>query len=291
MNTQRLSSTDGVTVYCVDCGVNGNLAISGSILASLTDPHIKAGSVDFEATDFNIPMIFGIQAQNAIIGEKSFKAPILQVGLDPFSVPDVFVVGPYVSLSVSFKITLSAFGNLLTGVNMTWPDAKAHIDLARDGGKRSSIKGFIPTLQEVWSASQGHFAVNGSLGVPLSLGVGITIGEKIFQVNSSITDTPSIVLGTIFNTGTDYEERAHPERAVHNGSDPQCTAGVQEIVGFKDAIGLNVADFWKTDLKKWKTQVFSTCIETDAPAASPPPSKRNAPAPISAVPTETPTAT
>lgn len=236
-------------------------------------------------------MIFGFQAVNAIIGEKSFKAPILKVGLDPFSVPDLFVVGPYVSLEFSFKITLSAFGNLLAGVNMTWPHAKAHIDLARDGGRRSSIEGFVPKLHEVWSASQGHFAVNGSLGVPLGLGVGITIAEKIYQVNSSITNTPSIVLSTVFNTGTDYEERTHSERAVHNGSDPHCTAGVQEIVGFKNAVGLNVADLWKTDLKKWKTQVFSTCRETDAPGPSPSPAKRNAPALMSAVPTETPTAT
>lgn len=237
-------------------------------------------------------MIFGIQAVNAIIAEKSFKAPILQVGLDPFSVPDVFVVGPYVSLSLAFKVSLTAFGNLLTGVNMTWPHAKAHVDLTQEGHNRSSIHGFEPKLEEVWEASQGHWAINGSLGVPLSLGVGITIGEKIFQVNCSITDTPSIVLSTIFNTGTDYEERKHPERAVHNGSDPQCTAGVQEIVGFKDAIGLNVADLWKKDLKKWKTQVFSTCMKTDAPGPSHPPAKtkRNVPAPISAVPTKTPTA-
>jgi len=237
-------------------------------------------------------MIFGFQAQNAVLGEKAFKVPILQVGLEPFSVPDVFVVGPYVSLSVSFKITLSAFGNLEAGLRMTWPHAKAHIDLARNGAKKSSITGFIPTLHEVWNASEGHFAVNGSLGVPLSLGVGIIIGEKVFQVNASITDTPSIVLGTIFNTGTNDAERSHPrELAVRQESDPQCTAGVQEIVGFKDAIGLNVADYWKTDLKKWKTQVFSTCIETGAPVPGPPPSKRTAPAPMPAVPTETPTAT
>ena len=214
-------------------------------------------------------MVFGFQAQNAALGHKTFTLPVLQVGLDPFSVPDVFTIGPYFSLGVDFGIALSASGNLEAGVVMTWPDAKAHLDLTNIDPAGSSNSGFSPTVQKVWNASDSQIAINGTLGVPISLGVGIIIGDDLFSQNASITDTPQVELDTIFSVPGNQQKRAHArELAVRqNPPDPQCTAGVQEIVKFNDLVGLNVLDIWKTVLASFTTQVFSTCIETGVPAA------------------------
>lgn len=268
-SAKQLGTVDGVTLFCTNCGANGGLSISGSIEASVKSPHLRGGAVDFEASAFNIPMVFGFQAQNAALGHKTFTLPVLQVGLDPFSVPDVFTIGPYFSLGVDFGIALSASGNLEAGVVMTWPDAKAHLDLTNTDSGASSNSGFTPTVQKTWNASDSQIAINGTLGVPISLGVGIIIGDDLFSQNASITDTPQVELDTIFNVQGNNHKRAHARQlAARQDPDPQCTAGVQEIVKFNDLVGINVLNVWKTVLASFTTQVFSTCIETGTPTAS-----------------------
>lgn len=106
--------------------------MSGSISAGITSPHIRAGFVHISATSFNIPMVFGFGAERATLGHKTFTIGILDVGLNPFSVPDVFVIGPYLSLGVDLGIAFSATGNLEAGVMMSWPAAHAHLDLTND---------------------------------------------------------------------------------------------------------------------------------------------------------------
>ena len=278
----NMQTVDGVTVWCIDCGMHGNILLDGSLSVGLTDPFLKAGSLDVEAQDFKIPMTFGFQAENAKLGRKSFTFTILDIGIPGFSVPDVFVIGPQFTVGVSFTIALSASGNLEAGVNMAWPDAKAHLDLANKDSSASTNDGWTPTVDKVFNVTNGKLAINGSLGVPLGIGIGISIADGKLNKSIAITDTPSIELDSVFNTEGN-QKRSHPrafDLAARQETD-QCTNGIEEVVKFNDIVGLNVVDLWKTQLASWGTTVFSTCIETASDTGTSTPS--SAPAGATAV--------
>ena len=266
----NMQTVDGVTVWCIDCGMHGDILVDGSMSVGLTTPFLKAGSIDVEAQDFKIPMTFGFQAENAKLGRKSFTFTILDVGIPGFSIPDVFVIGPQFTVGVSFTVALSASGNLEAGVNMAWEDAKAHLDLVNSDASASTNDGWTPTVDKVFNVSDGQLAINGSLGVPLGIGIGISIADGKLNKSISITDTPSIELDSVFNTeGNQQQKRAHPRefldlapRQDNNNNELQCTNGIQEVVKFNDIVGINVVDLWKTQLASWGTTVFSTCIAT-----------------------------
>lgn len=260
----NMQTVDGVTVWCIDCGMHGDILVDGSMSVGLTTPFLKAGSIDVEAQDFKIPMTFGFQAENAKLGRKSFTFTILDIGIPGFSIPDVFVVGPQFTVGVSFTVALSASGNLEAGVNMAWPDAKAHLDLVNSDASASTNDGWTPTVEKVFNVSDGQLAINGSLGVPLGIGIGISIADGKLNKSISITDTPSIELDSVFNTQGN-QKRSHPREFMDlapRQDDAQCGNGIQEIIKFNDIVGLNVIDLWKTQLTSWGTTIFSTCIAT-----------------------------
>ena len=261
----NMQTVDGVTVWCIDCGMHGDILVDGSMSVGLTEPFLKAGSIDVEAQDFQIPMTFGFQAENAKLGRKSFTFTILDIGIPGFSIPDVFVIGPQFTVGVSFTVALSASGNLEAGVNMAWPDAKAHLDLINSDPSASTNDGWTPTVDKVFNVSDGQLAINGSLGVPLGIGIGISIADGKLNKSISITDTPSIELDSVFNTPGN-QKRSHPRELAPRQE--QCTNGIQEVVKFNDIVGINVVDLWKTQLASWGTTLFSTCIATASGGAS-----------------------
>ena len=261
----NMQTVDDVTVWCIDCGMHGDIILDGSISVGLSDPILTAGFLDVQAQEFKVPMHFGFQAENAKLGRKSFTFTILDIGIPGFSIPDIFVVGPQFTLGVSFTLALSATGNLEAGVNMEWPDAKAHMDLVNDDPSASTNDGWTPTVDKFFNVSDGKMAVNASLGVPLGIGIGISIANGKFNKSIAITDTPNIELDSIFNTdGNQPDKRSHPRKfdLIARQEIDQCTNGIEEIVKFNDIVGLNVLDLWKTQLTSWGTTVFSTCIET-----------------------------
>ena len=267
----NMQTVDGVTVWCIDCGMHGDILVDGSMSVGLTTPFLKAGSIDVEAQDFKIPMTFGFQAENAKLGRKSFTFTILDIGIPGFSVPDVFVVGPQFTVGVSFTIALSASGNLEAGVNMAWPDAKAHLDLVNSDTSASTNEGWTPTVDKVFNVTDGKLAINGSLGVPLGIGIGISIADGKLNKSISITDTPSIELDSVFNTEGN-QKRSHPREFMDlapRQDTAQCSNGIEEVIKFNDIVGLNVLDLWKTQLASWGTTVFSTCIATASASGTP----------------------
>ena len=288
-DANNMGTVDGVTVWCIDCGMHGNIILDGSLSVGLTTPFLKAGSLDAELQDFKVPLTFGFQAENAKLGRKSFTFNILDIGIPGFSIPDVFVIGPEFTIGASLTIALSASGNLEAGVNMAWPDAKAHLDLVNSDPSASTNGGWTPTVDKVFNVSDGKLAINGSLGLPLGIGIGISIADGKLNKSVSITDTPSIELDSIFNTpGNQKRDHARDFMDLYRRQDTeQCTNGIEEIVKFNDIVGLNVVDLWKTQLASWGTTVFSTCIET----ASAQPTSNSLPTSVPATVTGTPVGT
>jgi len=263
---QSLTTLDGVTIYCVECGAHGHLAMDGSITVEPARPFLKEGAIDISANNFNIPMVFGFEAKNAKSPTLPLKFQIFSEGIIPFEVPDVFTIGPMLTVDVAFQLAVSATGSLEAGVHYTWDNAQAHMDLANKDKSASKYTGWTPSVDKVFNMTAGQIDVNGTFGVPISLGVGVNIlGINKFSQNVSITDEPFIELATIVNTPGHqkrFEDRNHARDLLIRQDQGQCSSGIQEIISFGDSVQLNVLDIWNTQLAIFSTQVFSTCIQT-----------------------------
>lgn len=298
---KSLGEVDGVTIYCVKCGAHGSLSMGGSIKVDALDVaegagdalagkdiKIGEGSVDIGVKGLEVPMVFGFQAENAKSPHLPLEVQLFSAGLVPFEIPDVFVIGPMLTVDVSFDLQVSATGNLEAGLDFTLEDAEAHLDLA--DSTKSTNSGWEPKVDKTFNMTDGQLDVNGTFGVPISLGLGINIMGGKFDKNISITDRPAIELDTIVNTKGNqkrqYENRNHARDLLVNRQDDQCSAGIQEIIKLKNDVMLNVFDVWSTDLLPFTTQVFSTCITTGSGSTSggPAPTGSVGSAPVSGTP-------
>lgn len=262
---KSLGTVDGVTIYCIECGASGDIAMDGSISFDSADLALKDGAVDISATNFEIPMVFGFEAKDAKSPSIPFKFQIFSEGIIPFEIPDIFTFGPMLTVDVAFQLAVSATGFLEAGVHYKWDKAQAHMDLTNKDASKSKYTGWTPSVEKVFEMSGGQIDVKGTLGVPISLGAGINIFGGKFNKNVSITDEPSITLDTIINTPSHqkrFEDRNHARDLLIREDKGQCSNGIQEIISFGDSIQLNVLDLWNTQLATFSTQVYSTCIQT-----------------------------
>lgn len=268
---KSLGAVDGVTIYCIECGASGSLAMDGSITVELSDPILKDGAVDISATNFNIPMVFGFEAKDAKSPTLPFKFQIFSEGIIPFEIPDIFTIGPMLTVDVAFQLAVSATGYLEAGVHYKWDNAQAHMDLTNKDASASKYSGWTPSVDKVFNVAGGQIDVKGTLGVPISLGVGVNILNGKVNKNASITDEPSIQLDTIINTPSHqkrFEDRNHARDLLIRQDQGQCSNGIQEIISFGDSVQLNVLDVWETQLATFSTRVFSTCIQTASSSGS-----------------------
>lgn len=259
---KSLGTVDGVTIYCIECGASGNIAMDGSISFG---SDLKDGAVDISATNFEIPMVFGFEAKDAKSPSIPFKFQIFSEGIIPFELPGFFTFGPMLTVDVAFQIAVSASGFLEAGVHYKWDKAQAHMDLTNKDASKSKYTGWAPSVEKVFNLSGGQIDVKGTLGVPISLGAGINIFGGQFTKNVSITDEPSITLDTIINTPSHqkrFEDRNHARDLLIREDKGQCSNGIQEIISFGDSLQLNVLDLWNTQLATFSTQLYSTCIQT-----------------------------
>lgn len=186
------------------------------------------------------------------------KAQIFSEGIPSFSVPDVFEVGPFLNVDVSFNLGVSSSENLEAGVNYALPNASAHLDLVSKDPNASHWDEWTPTTDETFNMSTSQIDLNATFGVPISLSLGINILDGKFNQNISNTETPNIQLDTSLKTPghSKREDRNHARDLVIRQTNDQYANGVQEIINASDQIAVNVFDLWATPIASWSTQFF-----------------------------------
>lgn len=268
---KSLGTVDGVTIYCIECGAFGNIAIKDSIIVEVFDPILKDGAVDILATNLNIPMICGFEAKDVKSPTLPFKFQIFFEGIIFFEISDIFIIDPMLIVDVVFQLAVKATGFLEAGVHYKWDNAQAHMDLTNKDASASKYSGWTPSVDKVFNVTGGQIDVKGTLGVPISLGVGVNILKGKVNKNVSITDEPSIQLDTIIDTTSHrkrFGDRNHARDLLIRQDQGQCSNGIQEIISFSDSVQLNVLNLWHTQLATFSTQLFSTCIKTASSPAS-----------------------
>lgn len=173
-----------LALYCVDCGVKGNIDITGSWRLDWLYSLVEAG-VHVDA-NMELSMALGVDAQ--IKYTTTYKQPLFTVPISPFSIGNLISAGPYITLGADLEFTAAAEGQLLAGASLTW--GKAYVDLGVRPTWSANSGGFEPQFKEIF-AVKGSLDVTTKLNLPIELGVGFTVlGIKI--VSAGLVDSPGI---------------------------------------------------------------------------------------------------
>ena len=253
---EKLTTVDGLTIWCVDCGASGTIDLSGEIATN--SDKITAGSLNFQALDFKIPFTFGFEAKGMTISH-DFSHPLPEIPLTPFEVEPFFSIGPKLTFAIDLNVAVSATGNLKAGVNMHWANASASMDIVKSDSKTLQKGGWIPDVEKVFDFSGGEMAINASLGIPMSFEVGLSLWSHPVSKNISITDRPTVQLDSNFNIpGKSRRDHVRDLKV----RDKQCPNGIDETIGFTNNVNVNVLGLWSTQLESFSTSLWSTCIKT-----------------------------
>ena len=188
------AASGDVTLYCVNCGVTGTVHLGGSASLNIVDG-LTAAQIGMNG-NIAAGLELGLDA-NAQYTNK-LTSTIASAGLPGFSVPNIISIGPVVDLSAELDLNIAAQGQLLVGVTMSIPDFAANLDLV---GSNSYSRGFTPQFTKVFNAS-GEISATASLGLPLSIGVGVEAPIIKFKKVVALIDTPSIGASAKFTGGT-----------------------------------------------------------------------------------------
>ena len=261
----KIGTVDGLTIWCVDCGASGNVAIGGGVSADVDG--ITGGSLNFGALDFKIPLTFGFEASKSGIGQ-TLKSQLFEIPLTPFTVEPFFSIGPKFTFAVDFTVWVGTTGNLKAGANMHWGKASTTIQLPDKDKNTAGVKsmdGWDPDVEKVFDFSGGELNLNATLGIPMAFNVGLTLLQHPISKSVSITDTPSIELDTTFNL-PNHARRDHPRDLTVR--DNSCQNGIAELVNFKNAVDFDVFGFWSTKVASFSTSLYSTCVKTATSSSS-----------------------
>ena len=188
-----------ITLYCVDCGVHGTVQLNGQARWTIADGLTQANA----GLKGNIAaaLKLGIDANAAF--EDKLTYPILSVPVPPgFSIPQLFTVGPQVTLDAEVALGVTLAGQVLAGVNMSIPNFSANLDLV--DGSKSVSNGFTPQYNKIFEA-KAAISATAAFGLPLGIGLGIDIPPIKYRKTAALYDKPYIEATMNYSASTTGE--------------------------------------------------------------------------------------
>jgi hypothetical protein len=155
----------GIEMFCVNCGVTGNIQVTGSVSISAAQG-FYAGTIGMNG---NLEAGLFVGINGFYEWQKELKTTILSAGLPGFSIPDVVTIGPEVTLEISATFTVDAVGQILVGTSYSWPALSATLDVMNKANSQRS--GFSPTVNRQFDAYE-DITATASLGLPVTLSFG-----------------------------------------------------------------------------------------------------------------------
>lgn len=172
-----------LNIYCVGCGVKGNVNIAGRAKWNPLDGGFTQGEVELKA-DLNIVLKLGIDAK--LKYQKDFNNVIFETGLPSLSY-GVVIIGPRVGFGTRASFVTAAEGQLLAGAEMGLSNAHIILDFVTPSNTKTS--GWEPYFKPVFEAS-GSIMLSAELGLPIFIKCGVKIAS--WDKNVGITEEPSI---------------------------------------------------------------------------------------------------
>lgn len=161
-------------------------------------------------------------------------ARLVHQGIPGFSIPNITTLGPEVTLDMTASFGISAQGQLIAGVTMTWRNLGANLNILNPSA--STSYGFTPQVSRVFNAT-GTLTASASLGLALGLAFGIDLLAGRYSKSIALIDTPSINAVASFSVAYSNVNGAGG-LSVNGGTCP----GVAWTIGLENKVELNVPD-------------------------------------------------
>ncbi|KAL9487760.1 hypothetical protein ACSS6W_000037 [Trichoderma asperelloides] len=249
----------GIELWCVNCGVQGDLKVTGSISYSLANGLTK-GQVSMNGNIY-AGLFLGMNAFAE--WDPTYEYDFLTLGLPGFEIPHIIIVGPSLSLGVSIDLDISAVGQYLAGAGLTWPALSATLDFVHHGD--SSQSGWTPIVNDTVQAD-GSLTVNSTLGLPITLGFGIDVLDGKYKKEIKLVDTPG-VRGSL-----EYDFTNELTNGSFNSAPADGCYGIEWSIGLVNTVVLDLSDIDQGTytLDEWDGPLFASgCIGESLTIAAP----------------------
>lgn len=182
----QLYQANSVSAYCVGCGTNGQVTLSGSVSFSIANG-FTSGTISANGNLHGVAQL-GVTA-NIVKQFDLTEQVIAQAALSDLVLGGVLTIGPAVKLSAGANLGFEASGSLLAGVTLDWPSVSATVDIIKPDNTK--IDGFRP---DVTPSFQAEGSVTASVTPYVKVALEFTIGllNGRFSKSVALVDQPSI---------------------------------------------------------------------------------------------------
>ncbi|KAF7335094.1 hypothetical protein MVEN_02260000 [Mycena venus] len=192
---------------------------------------------------FDVGVGAGIIIGAGTLGDKQ----IIETGLPGLSIPGIFTVGPYITLSASISYDVSITGKFVARTATGWSNITANLDLVN--GNKSFIGNWVkrPPVQLIAADITGRASIGPSISVALNFGVNVFGGVQKISISLSIETSLQVGLSL-------------PNLGDIVGSDcPGLKPTLDAVVGLYLRGGAGSASF-VVPLFELPLPIYSTCI-------------------------------
>ncbi|KAL8966586.1 MAG: hypothetical protein Q9183_003305, partial [Haloplaca sp. 2 TL-2023] len=232
-----------LAVYCVRCGIRGQVQLNGQARWALKGGLRNAvvGISGNVAAGLSIGIDADIQVKEV------FDFPIVAIGVPGWQIYGVIIVGPSLGLKAVAELNIALAGQVLAGVDMEIGTFNATIDFV-DGSKSRSLE-LNPRYIPVFNAT-GQITAAFAFGLPLSIGVGLEIPGIKYKKTASINDVPSFQASLNYTAST---------TDVGVGGNTDCVNGIGYNVEFVNDVYADLFGLAKYELHQFKRPLTGGC--------------------------------
>ena len=185
-----------VAAYCVQCRTDGKVNLAGRI--RWNDTALEVANLTLQGS-FNITAQLGLVA--GLKASEKITKPILTqpipVGI-PLGVPQIFAIGPAVTLKALVELEVGVEGQILFGANASITNFTAEINFLDQSGKSNSTV----NATQYFQGYETSISASAGLALPIALGFGLEIPALDYSNSVTITDKSGVKVGATYRNGT-----------------------------------------------------------------------------------------
>ncbi|KAK6329779.1 hypothetical protein TWF730_006078 [Orbilia blumenaviensis] len=212
-------------LYCIDCGINGNIRFDGQVTFSVANG-VEEAFLDIDG-NMDIGLQLGLEAKGFYQYSRSLD--IFQVRLGAgINIPGVINFAPTLRTAAWFDITLQGSAQMSAGIHMKWAAPKARLDLIKAEATQS---GWEPEIKRVFN---GNVRMDAWVNVdfPTRFGLAIDLFDGKWQHNVGLVEKPQLKVWTGIDARIPVDGKMVAQ--IANGDD-QCP-GIPLQVQFENTL-------------------------------------------------------